>query len=364
MQLGLFMMPLHPPNRPLSDTIEEDRFAVILGDRLGYAEAWCGEHFSSTAEPIASPLAFFSSLVHQTEWIRFATGVLNLPQVHPAMVAAQVAQFDHLSRGRYLMGIGPGGLGSDFELLGLTDRPQRSRMMYESIELILKLWSQDAPYDLSGEFWDVKITDFLYDGLGIGEMLKPYQQPHPPICLSVVTPKSSSAREAGRRGWYPVSANFIQARYIASHWQAYAEGAEEAGRPADPANWRIARSILVTEEDAIADDYLADPDCGLHFYFHYFSRMYRDRGVFDMLKPDPTVPDDQVSPEIIARSMVTWGSPATVLDKLVALRDEWGDFGTLLMVAHDWDRPSLWQSSMRLLAEDVMPRFRRHVEVT
>ena len=82
------------------------------GRPAGFSEAWFGEHFSSTAEPIASPLAFFSSLVHQTRQIKFATGVLNLPQSHPAMVAAQVAQFDHLSRGRYLLGIGPGALAA------------------------------------------------------------------------------------------------------------------------------------------------------------------------------------------------------------------------------------------------------------
>jgi alkanesulfonate monooxygenase SsuD/methylene tetrahydromethanopterin reductase-like flavin-dependent oxidoreductase (luciferase family) len=130
------MMPLHPPARLLADTIEEDRQAIILGDKLGFSEAWCGEHFSSLAEPIASPLSFFSSLVPVTEQIKFATGVMNLPQIHPAMAAAHAAQFDHLSRGRFLMGIGPGGLGSDFEMLGLTDRKRRGEMMYEAMAMI------------------------------------------------------------------------------------------------------------------------------------------------------------------------------------------------------------------------------------
>ena len=234
MQLGMFAMPLHPPARPLADTLEEDRQAVLLADRLGFSEAWFGEHFSSTAEPIASPLAFFSSLVHQTRQIKFATGVLNLPQSHPAMVAAQVAQFDHLSRGRYLLGIGPGGLGSDFELLGIGDKETRSEMMLESIEAMQRIWAQDAPYSIPGKYWNVNITDFRFDGLGIGEMPKPYQQPHPQICLSIITPRSPSARMAGTRGWHPVSANFIQPRYIRSHWEAYAEGVESIGAAARP----------------------------------------------------------------------------------------------------------------------------------
>jgi len=361
MKLGLFMMPLHPPARTLADTIEEDRQAIILADKLGFSEAWCGEHFSSSAEPIASPLSFFSSLVHVTEQIKFATGVMNLPQLHPAMSAAHAAQFDHLSKGRFLMGIGPGGLGSDFELTGLTDRGLRADMMYEAIDTILQIWSQDAPYVIDGDHWSLSIKDFIYEDLGIGTMLKPYQRPHPPIFLSIVSPNSSSAKTAGARGWSPVSANFIQARYIASHWQAYQEGAQTAGRHADPACWHIARSILVTDTDQEADEYLSDPHCGLHFYFDYFKKMYRDRGVLEMLKPDETTADNDVTTESIARSMVTWGSPDTVLDKLVRLHDSWGDFGTLLMVAHDWDRPALWQRSMMLLSENVMPRFSQHV---
>ena len=80
MQLGMFTMPLHPPGRPMADTIEEDRQAVLLADQLGFSETWCGEHYSSAAEPIASPLAFFSSLVHQTEKIKFGP-VSESPQI-------------------------------------------------------------------------------------------------------------------------------------------------------------------------------------------------------------------------------------------------------------------------------------------
>ncbi len=360
-ELGMFMMPVHPPGRDLGKVLEEDRQAVILADRLGFSEAWCGEHFTSTAEPIPSPLMFFASLAHATRQIKFATGVLNLPQMHPAVVAAQVAMLDHLSGGRYLMGIGPGGLGSDFELMGLHDREVRDEMMRESIDTICEIWRQDAPYDIAGKYWPIKIEDFVFDGLGIGQMLKPKQRPHPPILLSVVTPNSASARLAGTRGWWPVSANFVQPRYIASHWDAYAAGVAEAGGVADRSVWRIARSILVTESDGEADDYLADPDTAPHFYFGYFRALYTRRGVLRFLKPDEAMSDEAATVETIARSMITWGSPDTVLEKLVAMHEDLGDFGTLLMVGHDWDRPALWRGSMRRLAEEVMPRFNQHV---
>ena len=116
MKLGLFMMPLHDPGRPYGDVLRDDREAILLADRLGYDEAWVGEHYSCATEPIPDPLQFMATLIHQTKAITFATGVINLPQHHPAQVAGNVALFDHLCQGRYVMGVGPGGLGSDFEL--------------------------------------------------------------------------------------------------------------------------------------------------------------------------------------------------------------------------------------------------------
>ena len=59
--------------------------------------------------------------------------------------------------------------------------------------------------------------------------------------------------------------------------------------------------------------------------------------------------------------MLAWGSPATVLDKLVWLREVVGDFDTLVMTAHEWHDVVIDKRSMRLLAEEVMPRFSQHM---
>ena len=116
MRLGMFMMPVHPPGRSLSDTLAEDTAKSILADRLGYDELWMGEHFSATTEPFPSPLMFLAGLVPQTKNLTFGTAVINLPNHHPAIVAGEAAQFDHMSGGRFLFGVGSGGLASDFEL--------------------------------------------------------------------------------------------------------------------------------------------------------------------------------------------------------------------------------------------------------
>src|ERR1700761_1995372 len=238
MRLGMFMMPVHPPARTLTDTLAEDEEKSLYADTLGFDELWLGEHFSATTEPIPSPLMFMAGLVPRTKNLTFGTAVLCLPNHHPVKVAAEVAQFDHMSRGRFMMGIGVGGLLSDFELFDNADRAVRVRKAMESIRLIQAIWAQDPPYDLAGEFWTVRIKDAIIPELGIGYMPKPFQKPGPPISMSVSSRESPTARAAAKNGWGIISANNIPCSVMGSHWQTYAKACAEAGRPARGENWR------------------------------------------------------------------------------------------------------------------------------
>ena len=356
--LGMFTMPFHHPDRDYATILEEDQEAIILADRLGFTEAYVGEHFSSWSERITSPLIFLATVINRTNQIRLGTGVINLPQLHPATVAAHAAMFDHLCRGRFIMGIGPGGLVSDLEMFDVGQAELRPQMVIESIDAILALWGQDPPYRIDGRFWKIALENSIWPEFKVGYVPRPYQQPHPPIALSILTPNSASAKTAGERGWIPVSGNFFHRRYLRGQWEKYAEGCEAVGRHPDPSVWRVSRSILVTESDAEAEDYLADPDTALAFYYRFFHYSFsRGRKALFMLKPDIEVPDEDVTVDDVERALIISGSPRRVLDQLVALRDETGPFGTLLMAGHDWDRPALWRRSMELLARDVMPKL-------
>jgi alkanesulfonate monooxygenase SsuD/methylene tetrahydromethanopterin reductase-like flavin-dependent oxidoreductase (luciferase family) len=360
MKLGLFMMPLHDPKRDYSQVLQEDREAILLAEKLGYDEAWVGEHYSCSTEPIPDPLQFMATLIPQTKNIKFGTSVINLPQHHPAQVAGNCAMFDHLAQGRFIMGIGPGGLGSDFELFKTMDK-NRAEMMVESIDMIHKIWSSNPPYRIPGKYWDITIDSAYMPKLGIGPMLKPFQKPFPPLAVSAMSPNSHTARLAGERGWGLISANFMPVGHAKSHWDQYRAGAESSGRRPNRADWSLARSILVTESDQEAKDYLANDNCSPGWYYAYL----RDNlGSFKMLrifKPNESIPDDAVTVQNCFSWMMISGSPNTVLDKLVALIDEVGYFGTLLLTHKDWDVPTLHQKSMTLLAEQVMPKLRRHL---
>ncbi|MGI9378141.1 MAG: LLM class flavin-dependent oxidoreductase, partial [Methyloligellaceae bacterium] len=140
MDLGLFMMPLHPPEKDRTQTFEEDSACIILADRLGYKEAWIGQHHSAEWEPIPSNDIFIATMVSQTENIRLGTGVSILPQHHPANVAIRIAYLDHLSRGRINVGFGQGGIPTDWALFDLPDPGTQGLMTLEAMDIILKLW--------------------------------------------------------------------------------------------------------------------------------------------------------------------------------------------------------------------------------
>ena len=364
-KLGMFTMPFHHPDRNYAELLAEDQEAVVLADQLGFSEAYVGEHFSSWSERITSPLIFLATVIARTRQIRLGTGVLNLPQTHPATVAAHAAMFDQLSGGRFIMGIGPGGLVSDLEMFEVGQAELRPQMVQESIDIVLKLWAQDPPYEIDGRFWKFALKNGVWPEFKVGYIPRPLQQPHPPIALSIITPNSSSAKLAAERGWIPISGNFFHRRYLRGHWEKYLEGCEAVGRRPDPDVWRVSRSILVTETDAEAEEYLADPDSGLSFYYKFFIHSFaQGRKALFMIKPDVDLPDERTTVDAVKRGMIIAGSPRRVLDQLVALRDETGHFGTLLMAGHDWDRPALWRRSMELLARDVMPRFGAHAAAT
>ncbi|RWR05757.1 LLM class flavin-dependent oxidoreductase [Paenirhodobacter populi] len=357
MEIGLFHMPLHPATRALSDVVKENTQKIIYADELGFAEAWVGEHMSATTEPITSPLVFLASLLPQTKNIKLCSGVVCLPNRHPAIVAAEVALFDHMAEGRFVFGVGPGGLASDMELFGNLDAAIRNERMAESMQMILKIWSQDPPYDIEGKHWQIKITENIIPELGVGFMQKPFTKPHPPIALTSMSPGSSSISFAVKKGYRPVSANFAPESTIISHWAKYVEGCEEIGREPTGEDWTIARNVLIAESDAQAEDWLMDPKGSNFYYFDYLFEVLKRANYISVIKPDPDMKDEEVTVEDIVRASVIFGSPRTVAEKIRSLRERSGPFGTLLMAAMDGTGENLERErlTMRLLAQEVLP---------
>ncbi len=357
MKLGLFMMPVHPIHRELRETLREDREAILLADRLGYEEAYVGEHVTDRAETITSSLMFLASLVHDTRRIRLGTGTLNLPNAHPAAIAAQAAMLDHMLEGRFIMGISPGGLMSDAEVFGNLGN-NRTEMFVECIDTILEIWRRDPPYDIQGKYWNVSVAKTMIPEIGQGSIMRPYQTPHPPIVGTAVAPYSAGVTEMAKRGWQPISANFLMPEWVATHWPKYVEGRAAVGAVAHPAEWRVAKSIFVADDEKTAKRYGHGPDGPYHFYFRQLVRkLVGGGGRGNLFKTDPAMPDASITPDYVTERLVIAGTPDSVVEQLLAFRDQVGDFGTLLYACMDWQDSSLGKRSMQLMAEEVMPRL-------
>ncbi len=362
MDLGLFMMPLHRPGKDWSQALAEDREAVLLAERLGYGEAWIGEHFSSKAEQIPSPMIFLATLIHATRNIRLGTGVVNLPHHNPVVVAAEAALFDQLSGGRLMLGIGPGGLMSDGELFGDEDMAARYAITMESLEIILQLWREDAPLNIEGRHWNIKMEREIWPQAGVGQFPKPLQKPHPPIAMAMVGPGGPTAAFIAERDYIPISANFVPIENIEGQQRAYGQARERLGRPVDHGVWRVCRNILIARSDTHAEELLSDPDGTLAFYFRYLRGVRRIADFRDQQQAPPETLNAFLEVDQALKDCVIAGSVKTVTDRLIALVDRLGPFGTLVSVGHDWDDADLWRDSMTALAVDVMPAVSQHAD--
>ena len=354
MELGFFTMPIHPLGKDWRKSLAEDRQAFLLADELGFVEGYVGEHVTDKAEQITSCTMFLASLASAVKNMRLGTGTVNLPNSHPANVAAQVAMLDHMLDGRFNFGLSPGGLATDAEVFGNLDA-DRNEMFLECINTVLEIWKRDAPYQIEGKYWNVTTERAAMTEIGQGIMPKPLQQPHPPIVVTAVAPFSKGVTEAAARGWDPISANFLMPQWVASHWPKYVEGCERAGRVADPANWRVAKSVFVADDLDVARDYATNPNSPYRFYYSQLFTKLKKHGRINLFKEHRDQPDDEVTLDHICDRLIIWGTPDKVADDLLAFREETGDFGTLLLAGKDWADVELSRRSMILMAEKVKP---------
>jgi alkanesulfonate monooxygenase SsuD/methylene tetrahydromethanopterin reductase-like flavin-dependent oxidoreductase (luciferase family) len=229
--------------------------------------------------------------------------------------------------------------------------------------MILSIWAQDPPYDIQGEFWNVQIKKAILPELGVGFMPKPLQKPHPPIHISIASPDSASAKLAGTKGWGVISGPVAPRYAVANHWQAYSEARREAGKRARSEDWRVSRLVIVAPSDAESEERTFGDRASNRYYCSYMRTALATANRLAMIKPQPDMADDECTADVIMNECVIHGSPRTVLDKLVALRERVGPFGTLLQIGLDWGGPNeAWErDGMRLLAHEVMPQFRQHV---
>ena len=261
-----------------------------------------------------------------------------------------------------MFGIGSGGLQSDHELFGVDmENGEHRERTRESLDIILNLWEHvNGPFKYKGKFWNVNIPDPKdYEYADLRTHITPYQKPHPPIGVAGASPGSDTLKIVGERGYIPMSLG-LNAVYVASHWDAVKEGAAASGKtPPSRREWRIVRDVWVAETDAEARESAMNGMLGRAWkeYLHplFSSGAYP---FVSFMKHDESMSDDDVTLEYMLDNLWLVGSPETVTEKIRELYDTVGGFGHLLWLTFDHaDNSEAYETSMRLLAQEVMPKL-------
>ncbi|MCV7424693.1 LLM class flavin-dependent oxidoreductase [Mycobacterium yunnanensis] len=339
MRFGNFMAPFHPVGQNPTLAIERDLELIVAMDRLGFAEAWIGEHHSAGFEIISSPEVFIGVAAERTKHIKLGTGVSSLPYHHPLMLADRMVLLDHLTRGRVMLGCGPGQLTSDAHMLGIPADAQRPRME-QSLDAITRL--------LRGETVTMHTDGFTCEDARL--QLRPYTEP----CFDIAVAASFSPtgpRGAGKHGvgMLSIAATARQGMdLLAQHWKTWEDTALEHGHVADRSKWRLVGPMHLAETREQAE---RDVEHGIVEFSQYFKH----------LLPAGPVQGDTVA-EILANNrqsgFAVIGTPEDAvakIDELVEASD--GGFGAFLLFDHDWAPPAEKLKSYELFAQYVMPRF-------
>ena len=338
MRHGVFMAPLHPVDEDANSLIHRDLELMEWLDRLGFDEAWIGEHHSGGFETIASPELFIAAAVERTKTLRFGTGVISLPYHQPLMVANRIIQLDHQSRGRVMFGFGPGLLVSDARMLGVDPNTQRDRMA-QALDVILRL--------LDGQTVTEKTDWYTLEDARVH--LLPYTQPRPEIAVaSAATP--SGGRLAGKYDLAMLCVAATDARggfnVLDVNWKHACDVAAEHGRTMDRSRLRLMGPMHIAETREKARENVLH---GLHKYLEYARVLTPGRfGNFQGRDPVDVLLDS---------GHVVIGTPDDAVAVLKKLQAKQGDFGTFLHQCHDWADWPETKRSYELYARFVRPHF-------
>jgi limonene 1,2-monooxygenase len=339
-KFGIFLAPFHPVGQNPTLALERDLQLIEHLDALGFDEAWFGEHHSAGFEIIASPEVFIAAAAQRTRHIRLGTGVSSLPYHHPFMLADRLVLLDHLTRGRLMIGVGPGALPSDAFMMGIDPARQRD-MMEESLEAILLLLAGDAPVTYETD-WFTLVKARL--------QMRPYQRPYPEVAVAAqISP--AGPRAAGRFGCSLLSIGATSAGgfdILGAHWDVMEERAAEFGTTADRSKWRLVGPMHIadTREQAIED-----VGFGLGEWVDYFQRV-----AALPLAPDTTDHATLVD-ALNASGFAVIGTVEDAIAQVERLRQQSKGFGTFLLMGHEWADTAATRHSYELIARYVAPVF-------
>ncbi|HET6184474.1 MAG TPA: LLM class flavin-dependent oxidoreductase [Acetobacteraceae bacterium] len=338
LKFGIFLAPFHRLGENPTLALGRDMELIEWLDWLGYDEAWIGEHHSAGWELIAAPEIFIAAAAERTRHIKLGSGVTSLPYHHPLMVAQRFVQLDHMTRGRAMLGCGPGALTSDAHMLGIDAVTQRPRMM-EALDAIMRLLKCEEPVTMKTDWFEMREARLH---------LAPYSDPHFEIAVaSTITPFGMIAAGMHGIGVLSIGAGLPGGpEALREQWKICEDAAAKAGKIADRKKWRLVVNAHLAEDDEQA---LREVKAG--------ERIETQTYFEDTLGRPPGRSDDPLR-EGVKMGTTLVGSPQTVIKgihRLIELAG--GEIGGVLFRAHEWANREQTLRSYELFARYVMPVF-------
>ncbi|MFF4318886.1 LLM class flavin-dependent oxidoreductase [Streptomyces sp. NPDC001568] len=342
-RFGVFLAPYHRPDRDPALQLRRDLDLVAALDRLGYEEVWAGEHHSAGYEIIASPELFLAAAAERTSRIMLGTGVNSLPFHQPLILADRICQLDQQSRGRAVLGVGPGQLPSDAFMTGVD--PRRSRaMMSESLDAIVRL--------LRGETVTTATDWFTLEEARL--QLGPYRGRELEVAVaSAVSP--TGAVLSGRHGISMLSLAAADPTGFATldtNWAAHERACAESGHLPDRTGWRLVTPVHLAEtrEAALKQAEFGAPDLVAYIEALGGSRLEgcaTPAGAVERWTAEglPT----------FGRAVI--GTAEDAVERIAELAEKTGGFGTFLILQLDIAEPAAALRSLEIFAERVVPRL-------
>jgi limonene 1,2-monooxygenase len=340
MKFGVFMAPFHRVGENPTLALERDLELLQWLDLLGFDEAWIGEHHSAGWETIASPEVFIATAAERTRRINLGTGVVSLPYHHPYMVANRMVLLDHLTRGRAMLGVGPGALASDAYMFGINPARQRA-MMDESLGVILRLFTETEPITHKSDWFE------LHDAL---LQLRPYQYPYMPVAVASVQ-SPAGVQVAGKYGAAVISLSvprdMLRQTTLKDQWAIAEEAAAEHGQTVRREDWRLSVGCHLAEsrKEAFEDIRVGSGRVVTEYFGNTLGHEV------------PDVPADQIVDFMVERNQWIVGTPDDCVAGINRLMEASGGFGGLLIRVEDWAPRDKLHRSYELLARYVMPQF-------
>ncbi|MFD6512907.1 LLM class flavin-dependent oxidoreductase [Rhodococcus sp. NPDC060176] len=348
LRFGYFMAPFHVPGRNPTAALQRDLELVEHLDRLGYDEAWFGEHHSAGSEIIASPEIMIAAASQRAPRIRFGTGVTSLSYHNPLWAADRIMQLDHLTQGRTIFGVGPGSLPTDSAMIGLNPTDTRE-LLQENLDIVVRL--------LRGETVSAKTrTHELYDAK---LQLAPYSENGIEITVAAVA-SPTGPRLAGTHGLgllsigATLSADGFDA--LAHHWNVMEERAEVNGTTVDRRRWSLAGPFHIAETEAEARKQV---EYGIEEWFDYFQHV----AAFPQMAVSGARLSEMID-FINEAGIGVIGTPEQARRQVQRLWDQSGGFGCMLQMGHDWANPQDTRRSAELFAQEVFPHFQGQAQAT